>query len=159
MSKLSGEYIAGFVDGEGCFALKYRIDRQLNKNGVTREYRYWGAEFVIVLHPLDFKLLEMIRDTMGVGRISYTKAGDQVRLSVQGIKELKNIVIPFFEKNSLMGIKSRDFLLWAQAIKIIAAHKGKTQRGRPNPVGTETQKILEKLKTKIDDLKRREVVV
>lgn len=159
MNKLSNDYIVGFVDGEGCFALKYRVDRQLNKNKTVREYKYWGGEFVIVLHPFDFRLLELVRGKLGVGQISYTSAGDQVRFSVQNTQELKDVIVPFFEKNPLHGIKSKDFELWAEAIKIIAKHKSKTRRGIPNPVDAETQKTLEGLKSQIDGLKRREVAI
>lgn len=152
---LSGDYIAGFVDGEGCFALKYRLDRQKNKNSV-REYYYWGAEFAIVLHPSDAQLLEAIQRVLNVGKISYKKTGDQVRYSVQDTQELKNIIIPYFQKNRLWGSKFKDFKLWAQAVTIIANHKSKTVRGKPNPICQDDFKKLTSLKKQISSIKRRE---
>gem|GEM_PF-6727427 len=41
---ISGEYVAGFVDGEGCFALKFRRDVRRDRMG-SPEYFYWDAEF------------------------------------------------------------------------------------------------------------------
>lgn len=57
MEKLSGDYIAGFVDGEGCFALKLRREiRYERKNKPT--YIYWDAEFAIVLREDDKEILK-----------------------------------------------------------------------------------------------------
>jgi len=90
-----------------------------------------------------------------VGKISYTKKGDQVRYSVQNTQELIKVVVPFFKENKLWGIKGKDFELWAKAVKIIAEHKSKTIRGQKNPLDPQTQKELENLKSQIDTLKRR----
>jgi len=155
VESLSGDYVAGFVDGEGCFALKFRTDKQRNKDGTYRQYQYWGAEFAIVLHPLDAAILELIREKLGVGKISYKKAGDQVRLSVQSTQELLRNIIPFFEKYPLRGIKRQDFILWCKAVSLIANHKSKTRRGYSNPMGDQIEKELTLIKSKIDSLKRR----
>lgn len=40
---LPGDYIAGFVDGEGCFALKFRRDVRHDRPG-NPEYYYWDIE-------------------------------------------------------------------------------------------------------------------
>jgi len=40
MEKLPGDYIAGFVDGEGCFALKFRRDYK-SKRKSKPEYFYF----------------------------------------------------------------------------------------------------------------------
>lgn len=154
--KLDNNYVAGFVDGEGCFALKYRTDKQVNKEtGKVREYKYWSAEFAIVLHPSDKSLLYLIKEKFGVGSISFKKTGDQARFSVQKTKNLKEVIIPFFKKYRLKGVKSKDFELWSKAVLIIAKHKEKTVRGKSNPVNEKDVKKLLNLKNKINLLKRR----
>jgi hypothetical protein len=102
INQISDDYLAGFVDGEGCFALKYRFDRKYSPQGdLIKSYQYWSAEFVIVLHIIDAPILVLIQQRLGVGRLSYVKTGDQVRYSVQDTKHLHDVVVPFFEKSSI----------------------------------------------------------
>lgn len=123
-NKLSGDYIAGFVDGEGCFALKFRKDIKQNKgNKKLREYFYWGVEFVIQLRSDDIEILRLIRETLDCGSVHTLKNGDQVRYSVQNSKENHNKIVPFFRKYPIRGKKGLDFELWAQAVKILHKHK------------------------------------
>jgi hypothetical protein len=156
LKALSSDYIAGFVDGEGCFALKYRADRKYDKKGKqVHEYYYWGAEFAIVLHPSDSALLDLIKDSFSVGNISFKKTGDQVRYSVQDTGDLKNVIVPFFEKNPLFGMKSKDFDLWKEAVALIFAHHQKPRTGRTHPMSKDTENKLFALKEKIDLHKSR----
>ena len=114
MNTLPGDYIAGFVDGEGCFALKYRLDRKVNKKtGKIREYFYWNVEFAVVLKPDDTNILEMIKNTLGCGSITYTKDKKQVRYSIQSPKLLKEIIVPFFNKFSLRPHEQFPTSEWA----------------------------------------------
>lgn len=125
MNKLPGNYIAGFVDGEGCFSLKYRIDKKINKgNGKMRQYFYWGVEFAIVLRADDFLILEQIKTSLECGNITNARRGEQVRYSVQNTRDVINKVIPFFNKYQLRAKKSNDFALWSEAVVIINKYKG-----------------------------------
>ncbi len=156
MRILNSHYIAGFVDGEGCFALNYRADRRYDSNGnKIYEYHYWTTEFAIVLHPSDANLLHLIKDSLGVGHISFKRAGDQVRYSVQNTTELNNIVVPFFEKNSLFGTKAKDFELWSQAIKLLHIHRQKKRTGRSRPLDRSVEQKLRELKSQMDHIKRK----
>ncbi len=122
--KPSGDYIAGFVDGEGCFALKFRRDRQKNVgNQKVREYFYWGAEFAIQLRSDDFKILGLIKEALGCGSVNFLKKSGQVRYSVQNIKDQKEKIVPFFDKYSILGKKGPDFDLWSRGIKILSKHR------------------------------------
>lgn len=152
---LPGDYIAGFVDGEGCFALKYRKDRQRNKDGKVREYSYWTAEFAIVLHPSDASILNQMRETLGVGGVSFKKAGDQVRLSVQKTQELKEVIIPFFTRFPLRAIKLKDFELWSRAVEIIHNHQQGIKDGRSKPLASASHEELHKLKLLMTEHKTR----
>src|SRR3989344_3081140 len=119
---LSGDYIAGFVDGEGCFALKFRRDVKKNlENGKIRTYFYWGVEFAIVLRQDDVEILEKIKNIFKCGTITYSNG--EVRFSIQNSKSLSEIVIPFFEKHKLYGKKAKDFLLWREAVLIINKYR------------------------------------
>ena len=39
MERLPGDYIAGFVDGEGCFALKFSKETKRNRPNSPAYYR------------------------------------------------------------------------------------------------------------------------
>ncbi|NCN07057.1 MAG: hypothetical protein GW946_04450 [Candidatus Pacebacteria bacterium] len=70
--KLPGDYIAGFIDGEGCFTIviskhstkKLRLDARLH--------------FQIELRIDDLEMLQSIQETLGCGKIytlNYEKYG------------------------------------------------------------------------------------
>ena len=122
--KLSGDYIAGFVDGEGCFALKFRKDTKYNVNkNNPREYYYWGVEFAIVLRSDDTHILELIKKEFDCGSITFTKNEEQVRYSIQNTKNLSEKIVPFFRQHRLRAKKAMDFNLWSQAVEILNKHK------------------------------------
>jgi len=122
--KLPGDYIAGFVDGEGCFALKFRRDRQKNVGSKkVREYFYWGVEFAIVLRSDDDNILKLIKNELDCGSITFPQNGEQVRYSIQNTKDLAEKIIPFFKRYQLRAKKADDFDLWSQAVEIINKHR------------------------------------
>lgn len=120
--KLSGKYIAGFVDGEGCFALQFRRDVKRNRPR-TPIYYSWKSQFVINLRADDLALLQQIKDVFQCGTIHLV--GDSARYSVQDIDTLLRVTIPFFQKYPLHGKKQNDFNLWAEAIKILFQNKNR----------------------------------
>lgn len=122
MEDLSGDYIAGFVDGEGCFVLKFRRDIRYERKSKPI-YFYWDAEFVIVLRADDKGILEQIQKTLGCGRISFDKRGS-VRFSVSNLDDLKGKIIPFFEKHHLHTKKRFDFLLWKKSVGLLYKNRG-----------------------------------
>ena len=125
--KLPGDYIAGFVDGEGCFALKFRRDLKQNRgNKKFREYFYWNVEFAIVLRSDDIKILNSIKETLKCGTVRIVHKQNQVRFSIQNPKELKDKIIPFFKKYKLRAKKGMDFELWSEAVEIINNSRRKT---------------------------------
>lgn len=64
-----GHWLAGFVDGEGCFYIGRICNR---KKGV--EYVNYRCAFTISLRDDDHAVLHEIRDTLGTGRIVTRKA-------------------------------------------------------------------------------------
>lgn len=120
MEKLSGDYIAGFVDGEGCFALKFRRDvrhERGKRSGVKPVYFYWDIEFAIVLRGDDKEILDRINYTLGCGTVRTNKKGD-ARYSITDINDLSQKIIPFFEEFKLHAKKKHDFKLWKESVKI-----------------------------------------
>jgi hypothetical protein len=111
--RINGDYIAGFVDGEGCFFLTYRKDKM--------KYFYWKAGFSIMLRNDDTEILEYIKKYFNCGNISHTR--NLSRYQISDNNELVEIIIPFFNKFSLIGKKRNDFELWKEAVLIIDRNK------------------------------------
>lgn len=126
---LSGDYIAGFVDGEGCFDLQFRRDVRHERTN-SPVYYGWKVQFAIVCRIDEEELFKKIKETLNCGEIYFAR-GDQVRYSVQAIDTLKDIIVPFFKKYQLSGKKRVDFELWAEAVEIIYQNKQKsnTEKG------------------------------
>jgi len=124
MEKLSGDYVAGFVDGEGCFALKFRRDvRNDRKNKPV--YYYWDIEFAIMLHADDKDILDRIQDALGCGKVGMVDKRGYVRYSITDVGELSGKVIPFFKRYPLQAKKSFDFELWKEAVAIFVRNQRK----------------------------------
>jgi len=156
VKKIPGDYIAGFVDGEGCFALKFiRSVRHERKNKPV--YFYWDIEFAIVLRGDDKNILKQIKETLGCGRISVSKRG-HVRYSVNDINDLMNIVVPFFRKYRLRAKKQFDFKLWQSAIEILERNQQRKIQRTSDQTGFSkikwAGKDLDKLKQIHIDMKR-----
>lgn len=143
---LSGDYIAGLVDGEGCFALNFRQDKKYKLKGQP-EYFYWKVQFAIVLRADDKPLLEKVRDTLDCGSIYLSpprrrQPSPEVRYSVQNLEDLKEKIVPFFLNNPLHSKKHEDFVLWAEAVDILYRNKGTpVKKGE-----LEFQRLLERAK-------------
>jgi len=120
--KLSGKYIAGFVDGEGCFDLQFRRDVRRDRPG-SPIYYSWKSQFVINLRKDDLELLEQIKDVFQCGTIHLVSGF--ARYSVQDIDTLLRVVVLFFQKYQLHGKKQNDFALWAEAIEILFQNQNK----------------------------------
>jgi hypothetical protein len=117
MEKLPGDYVAGFVDGEGCFALKFRRDvRHDRKNKPV--YFYWDIEFAIMLKGDDKEILYKIRDTLECGKVGNIDKRGSIRYAINDINDLSNKVVPFFQKYPLHAKKRHDFDLWREAVTI-----------------------------------------
>ena len=96
-----GWFITGFVDGEGCFHVYIRK----NKNSKLG----WQVEpsFQIDINVKDQGVLVAIKNSLRVGQI-YKSGLNSVQLQVRSIKELK-VIIEHFEKYPLITQKYSDF--------------------------------------------------
>ncbi len=107
-----GNWLSGFVDGEGCF----RIHRE-------RSGEYYACHFSIKLQADDRAILERIRSFIGVGRIESIdastandrNASPAVKYLVDtrdGCKAIRDVFLAF----PLRAKKVRDFRIWLRAL-------------------------------------------
>jgi hypothetical protein len=118
---LDAEWIAGFVDGEGCFHVA--INRQ------PKMILGWQVlpEFRIVQHKRDIKILYEIQKTLGVGQVTRNH-GDRFEVRVRGIQNLKKL-IDFFQKHPLQTIKKHNFEKFSQIIILMEQNEHLTETG------------------------------
>ena len=116
-----GNWLSGFVDGEGCFQLYVAKDR----------YKTPHARFAIVLRQDDRQILDLIQSYWACGgilsRVSHKRSINPcVHYQVQRASDLAHLVA-HFDKYPLRAKKAQDFLVWKRAVllwnKIVAQPK------------------------------------
>jgi hypothetical protein len=111
-NKLHPYWITGFTDGEGCFYIG--ISKNSGRNIGWRV----SPGFEIRLHLRDKNLILQIKSFFkDIGTIGISK--DNIYYRVNNVKDILEIIIPHFEKYSLITQKQGDFILWKEIIKLI----------------------------------------
>jgi hypothetical protein len=128
LKPLDPNYVAGFVDGEGCFTIVISRHKQ-KKLGLDAR-----LHFEIELRADDEEILKRIRATLECGHIyylDYSKYGwaPHVEYKVSSIKDLRQKVIPFFKEHQLQAKKRHSFELFCQAAQIFARKEHLTLKG------------------------------
>ena len=115
---LSPSFISGFSDAEGSFVIT-----------ILKNPRYkigWNvqARFQIKLHEKDRALLLLIQNYFGgIGYISKINDKSTVEFRVSDITSLNNIIIPHFEKYTLITNKYKDFIIFKQIVSLMLENK------------------------------------
>lgn len=114
---LDPDWISGFVSAEGNFDV--RIPTTNSKLGYRVQLR-----FRISQHSRDLKLMENLVEYFGSGKVY--KYGDKsaVSFTIVDFTDITNIIVPFFSKNPIIGIKLYDYLDWCKihSLMINRAH-------------------------------------
>ena len=120
-------YIVGFVEGEGSFHIAFYKDQQM-KQGIKVI-----PEFHVNQSYLRIKTLKEIQRYFDCGYIKVNHAkranDDTYVYVVRQRGDLKNKIIPFFEKHKLLSIKQKSFELFAEIVKMIVVGKHLTRSG------------------------------
>ena len=98
-------WISGFVSGEGNFDVRI-TEQKSNKIGSRVQLR-----FRVNQHIRDIKLMELLVLYLGGNLYKYPD-NNAVVLTVVKFSDITNIIIPFFEKNPIFGVKLLDFNDW-----------------------------------------------
>ena len=101
--KLDPGWVAGFVDGEGCFHVGINAHADM-----TAGYQVL-PEFTVVQHARDAQLLHALKAFFGCGVVR-TNHGDRLAYRVRSQQHLLERILPFFEKHPLRSKKHVDFL-------------------------------------------------
>lgn len=116
-----GNWLAGFIDGEGCFYITR-----------DRTRTPWKARFSMSLRVDDRPALEAAQAALGIGTLhEYQPANGQrvARWMVQSKHDVEALVA-FIEQHPLRAKKREDFEVWRRAVSLSALTK--TGRGADN---------------------------
>lgn len=121
-SRLEAQWVAGFVDGEGCFYVGVNAHPEM-KTG----YQVL-PEFTVVQHERDVQLLFALKQFFGCGVVRQNH-GDRMAYRVRGLESLMERVIPFFEKHPLKTKKYLDFLKFRKILIMMQRNEHLTLDG------------------------------
>jgi hypothetical protein len=125
--KLNPWFITGFTDAEGCFSFAVKPDAKSKLKWRT------SPLFVIKLHIKDIAILELIKNTLMVGKIR-TNGKNSVQYVVESIKELQ-VIVDHFNKYPFVTEKASDFLIFKQCFEIIKQREHLTEKGLLSLIG------------------------
>jgi LAGLIDADG endonuclease len=97
-------WIVGFTNGEGCFFV-YVVSSSTTKLSETVRIK-----FQITQHARDSELMKKLVTFFQCGRIESTSKSLGLNFVVIKFKDITDKVIPFFDKYSIEGIKTLNFL-------------------------------------------------
>ena len=109
------QWVAGFVDGEGCFSIS------VVRNPVCRLGWQVQHEFSVTQAAPSRAALELLIEVFGCGHIIENRRTDDhhdtlLRFSVKRRADLVTSVLPFFEAHPLRTAKRADLELFATVI-------------------------------------------
>jgi len=116
-----GNYIAGFVDGEGSFnvSLKKRIDYK-NSWKITASFNISQNERFI---------LSKIKDTLKCGTLRERKDG-VIYYEVTNINSLYESIVPFFQKFGFISIKKqKNFEIFTKIVHMMKKGEHLNEKG------------------------------
>ena len=121
-SRLEAQWVAGFVDGEGCFYVGVNAHPEMKAG-----YQVL-PEFTVVQHERDVQLLFALKQFFGCGVVRQNH-GDRMAYRVRGLESLMERIIPFFEKHPLKTKKYLDFLKFRKVLIMMQRNEHLTLDG------------------------------
>ena len=126
-NKLNPWFITGFADAEGCFSFAIKPDAKSKLKWRT------SPLFVIKLHIKDIAILELIKNTLMVGKIRINGI-NSAQYVVESIQELQ-VIVNHFDLYPLVTEKASDYLIFRQCFDIIKQREHLTENGLLNLIG------------------------
>lgn len=109
------QWLSGFTSGEGCFSVIFHKDR----------YKY--LSFKITQHIRDRQLMESFINYFKCGY--YSLGEERGDFKVTNFSNLKEIIIPFFKENPILGVKALDFQDFCTVALLIETGEHTTEEG------------------------------
>ena len=110
---LEPNWVAGFVDGEGCFSVSIHRSPMMARHGG------WQLQpaFHVYQHQDHEEVLEALGRTFGCGRVRAKGPNSSVLVfAIDGLAHLERAVLPFFEAYPLV-VKGSDFRSFSDIVR------------------------------------------
>ena len=129
--QLDPSWIAGFVDGEGCFSVSVHRNICMHRHGGWQ----LQAVFHVYQHRDHGDVLFALCAYFGCGYVRPKgPRSDVLTYSVSSLRELDERIVPFFEEHRLL-VKDRDFRAFATIVGAMRGKEHLTQGGFERIVG------------------------
>lgn len=128
---IDGHWLAGFVDGEGCFDVKMA---NFTFPGTSKERIQISLRFIIAQHIRDEQLMKCLVKYLACGQVSVQSGGSGVYFVVAKFSDIKDKIIPFFDTYPIWGSKAMDLMDFCKVSELI---KEKALASRLTKEGTE----------------------
>jgi hypothetical protein len=123
---LTPDYVAGFIDGEGCFSVS------VHPHPTVRYGTRWliAPAFQAYQHRDNVEILHRIQSFFRCGRVVPKGPNSNVMTySVYRRTELESVIVPFFERHPLVSGKQRDFERFAEIVRLMQRKAHRTEDG------------------------------
>ena len=102
------QWLVGFTDGDGNFHIAQQ------KVGDTIK---WNLSFKLTQSAYNARVLHYIKKELGIGSIS--KDGKKLQFFIRDRKNIESVLIPIFDKYSLLTTKYFDYIKFKKALSIL----------------------------------------
>ena len=124
--RLAPEYVAGFVDGEGCFSVS------IHPHPTVRYGRRWLVApcFQVYQHRDHRAILEQLQENFGCGHIRPKGPKSSVlTYSVYRRRDLETAIITYFERHPFLILKRDDFTKFREIVRMMQQELHRTEEG------------------------------
>ena len=116
-------WLAGFTSAEGCFLVIVRPSKTIYLGYQT------FLRFQITQHIRDRFLITNIINYLGCGRLREGKNVKFLDIEVQKLSDINDKIIPFFNKYTILGVKSLDFADFSKVADLMKDKSHLNQKG------------------------------
>ena len=121
-------WLVGFVDGEGSFLIS------IFRNKTTKYGWQVFPEFIVTQGAKSLRTLEEIKKFFECGHVFINRRSDNhhehlYRFCIRSAKDLRDKIIPFFERHKLRTAKQKDFQKFKQVLKLMEKNVHLSERG------------------------------
>lgn len=112
---ISPQFFTGFVQADGCFHVNIQKDSTA-KHTIRLKPSFYVTQLNISSKKIS-PLLRLGRDLLQTGHYVYDSRTNCSSLCVNTLKNLKNNVLPHFEKYPLLSRKKKDYLVFKEIVE------------------------------------------